>query len=96
MSENPFKTPSDDRPIGQGGRLTRVWRRFLANIETLSKRQADFTAMTSVDGEVEGISISNPPTQGEVEDLRDKVEKIGDDVRAIQAALIAKGLMRSS
>lgn len=40
MAENPFKTPIDDRAVGEDRRLLRVWKRFLANIETLSKRQA--------------------------------------------------------
>ena len=40
MAERPFKTPADDRIVGQDGRLLRVWRRFLSGIETLANRQA--------------------------------------------------------
>ena len=38
-------------------------------------------------GEIVGLTISNPPTQAEVEVLCDKPEELADDVRAL-AALI--------
>jgi hypothetical protein len=34
------------------------------------------------DGEIAGISISDPPTQAEVQALRDKCEELADDVKA--------------
>ena len=63
MAENPFKTPTDDRIVGQDGRLLRVWRRFLANIETLSKRQSDNVAQLG----------AGTPTNDE---LKDKVNEL--------------------
>jgi hypothetical protein len=37
----------------------------------------------NVDGEIAGLTISDPPTQAEVQALRDKAEELADDVRAL-------------
>jgi hypothetical protein len=48
-----------------------------------------------------GLTISNPPTQAEVQALRDACEELADDVRALsilvhalRAALVAEGLIK--
>ena len=52
-------------------------------------------------GEIAGLAISDPPTQAEVQALRDKCEELADDVRALstlvhalRAALVAVGVIR--
>ncbi|MCL4177134.1 MAG: hypothetical protein KJ072_05250 [Verrucomicrobia bacterium] len=37
----------------------------------------------NTDGEIAGLAISDPPTQAEVEALRDKCEELADDVRGL-------------
>jgi hypothetical protein len=46
---------------------------------------ADQAAVTlgNTDGEIGGLTISDPPTQAEVQALRDKCEELADDVRAL-------------
>ena len=39
----------------------------------------------NVDGEIAGLTISDPPTQAEIQALRDKCEELADDVRALVA-----------
>ena len=53
------------------------------------------------DGEIGGLSISAPPTQAEVQALRDKCEELADDVRALstlvhalRTALVNSGLIK--
>ena len=48
-----------------------------------------------------GLTISDPPTQAEVQALRDKAEELADDVRAlsrlahaIRTALVNAGLIK--
>jgi hypothetical protein len=36
----------------------------------------------NADGEIAGLTISDPPTQAEVQALRDKCEELADGVRA--------------
>jgi hypothetical protein len=55
----------------------------------------------NVDGEIGGITISDPPTQSEVQALRDKCEELADDVRALSSlvhalrgALVAVGIVK--
>ena len=64
---------------------------------------ADQAAVTlgNTDGEIGGLTISNPPTQAEVQALRDKAEELADDVRALSAlvhalrgALVAVGVVK--
>jgi hypothetical protein len=64
---------------------------------------ADQAAVTlgNTDGEIGGLTISDPPSQAEVQGLRDKCEELADDVRALSAlvhalrgALVAEGLIR--
>ena len=43
----------------------------------------------NVDGEIGGLTISDPPTQAEVQALRDKCEKLADDVRTLSALVHA-------
>jgi hypothetical protein len=58
-------------------------------------------ALGNVDGEIGGLAISDPPTQAEVQALRDKCEELADDVRALSAlmhalrgALVAVGVVK--
>jgi hypothetical protein len=64
---------------------------------------ADQAAVTlgSVDGEIGGLTISDPPTQAEVQALRDKAEELADDMRALstlvhalRGALVSVGVVK--
>ena len=64
---------------------------------------ADQAAVTmgNSDDEIGGLTISNPPTQAEVQALRDKCEDLADDVRALstlvhalRGALVAVGVVK--
>ena len=64
---------------------------------------ADQAAVTlgNTDGEIAGLGISDPPTQAEVQALRDACEELADDVRALAAlvhalrgALVAVGVIK--
>ena len=64
---------------------------------------ADQAAVTlgNTDGEIAGLTISDPPTQAEIQALRDKSEELADDVRALSAlvhalrgALVAAGVVK--
>jgi len=64
---------------------------------------ADQAAVTlgNADGEIGGLTISDPPTQAEIQALRDACEDLADDVRslstlvhALRAALVAVGLVK--
>ena len=64
---------------------------------------ADQGAVTlrNTDGEIGGLTISDPPTQAEVQALRDKCEELANDVRALSAlvhalrgALVAVGVVK--
>jgi len=55
----------------------------------------------NTDGEITGLTISDPPTQAEVQALRDKAEELADDARALstlvhalRGALVAVGVVR--
>ena len=55
----------------------------------------------NTDGEIGGLNISDPPTQSEVQALRDKAEELADDVRALstlvhalRGALVAVGVVK--
>jgi hypothetical protein len=57
----------------------------------------------NADGEIGSLTISDPPTQAEVQALRDKAEELADDVRALstlvhamRAALVAVGVLKGS
>ena len=52
---------------------------------------ADQAAVTlgNADGEIGGLTISDPPTQAEVQALRDKCEELADDVRALSGLIHA-------
>ena len=58
---------------------------------------------TITDGEIAGLTISDPPTQAEVQALRDKCEDLADDVRSIsilihslRIVLVAEGLVKGA
>jgi len=64
---------------------------------------ADQAAVTlgNTDGEIGSLTISDPPTQVEVQALRDRCEELADDVRALSAlvhalrgALVSVGLVK--
>jgi hypothetical protein len=66
---------------------------------------ADQAAVTlgNGDGEIAGFAISDPPTQAEVQALRDKCEELADDLRALsvlvhalRTALVAVGLIKGT
>ena len=66
---------------------------------------ADQAAVTlgNIDGEIGALTISDPPTQAEIQALRDKCEELADDLRALSAlvhelrgALVASGLVKGS
>ena len=66
---------------------------------------ADQAAVTlgNTAGEIGGLTISDPPTQAEVQALRDKCEQLADDVRALstlvhalRGALVAVGVLKGS
>jgi len=55
----------------------------------------------NADGGTGGLTISDPPTQPEVQALRDKCEELADDVRALstlvhalRGALVAVGVVK--
>ena len=64
---------------------------------------ADQAAVTlgNTDGEIGGLTISEPPTQAEVQAMRDACEELADDVRALatlahalRGALVAVGVVK--
>jgi hypothetical protein len=64
---------------------------------------ADQAAVTlgNVDSAIGGLTISDPPTQAEVQALRDKCEELADDMRALSVlvhalrqALVAVGVVK--
>jgi hypothetical protein len=55
----------------------------------------------NTDGEIAGLTISDPPTQAEVQALRDRCEELADDLRALstlvhalRSALVAVGVVK--
>ncbi len=57
----------------------------------------------NVDGEIGGLAVRDPPTQAEVQALRDKCEELADDVRALstlvhalRGALVEVGVVKGS
>jgi hypothetical protein len=57
--------------------------------------------LSNVDGEIGSLAISDPPSQAEVQALRDKAEELADDVRALSAlvhalrgALVSAGVVK--
>jgi len=64
---------------------------------------ADQAAVTlgNADGEISGLTISDPPTRAEVQALRDKCEELADDLRSLSAlihslrkAIVVEGLIK--
>jgi hypothetical protein len=51
--------------------------------------------LQNVDGEIGGLSISDPPTQAQVQALRDRCEEVADDVRALSTLVHALRVARS-
>jgi hypothetical protein len=71
-------------------------------IQPAGASQAAVT-LGNADGEIGGLAISDPPTQAEVQVLRDKCEELADDVRALstlvhalRGALVAVGVLKGS
>ena len=71
---------------------------FWGAIPAVQPSGADQAAVTlgNTDGEIGGLTISDPPTQAEVQALRDKCEELAGDVRtfatlvhALRGALVA-------
>jgi hypothetical protein len=57
--------------------------------------------LVNTDGAIGGLTISDPPTQLEVQALRDKCEELADDVlalstlvHALRGALVGSGLVK--
>jgi hypothetical protein len=76
---------------------------FYGVAPVLQPSGADQAAVTlgNGDGEIGGLTFSDPPTQAEVQALRDKAEELADDVRALAAlvhalrgALVAVGVVK--
>ena len=57
--------------------------------------QKRFLAVLRLCDQIGGLTISDPPTQAEVQALRDKTEELADDVRAL-AALACRGVARGA
>jgi hypothetical protein len=83
------------------GEKDRMLQDFFNNL--CNRVAADQAAVTlgNVDGEIGGLTISDPPTQAEVQALRDKCEELADDVRALstlvhalRGALVAVGVVK--
>ena len=60
-------------------------------------------ALGNTDGAIGGLTICDPPTQAEVQALRDACEELADDVRALsvlvhalRGALVAAGVVKGS
>jgi hypothetical protein len=76
---------------------------FWAATPVVQPSGADQAAVTlgNTDGEIGGLTISDPPTQAEVQALRDKCEELADDMRALSTlvhalreALVAVGCVK--
>ena len=76
---------------------------FWGATPVLQPSGADQAAVTlrNADDEIGGFPISDPPTQAEVQALRDKCEELADDVRAVstlvhalRGALVAVGIVK--
>ena len=48
---------------------------------------SDPAAMGNMDGEISGLTFSNPPTQAECQALRNACEVLADDVRALRGSV---------
>ena len=71
-------------------------------VHPVSANQAAVT-LGNTDGAIGGLTILDPPTQAEVQALRDKCEELADDVRALstlvhalRTALVAVGVVKGS
>jgi hypothetical protein len=60
-------------------------------------------ALANFDGAIGGLTISDPPTQFEIQGLRDKCEELPDDVRALstlvhslRTALVTSGMIKGA
>jgi hypothetical protein len=76
---------------------------FWGAVPVVQPSGADQAAVVlgNADGEIGGLTVSNPPTQAEVQALRDKCEELADDVRALstlvhalRTALVAVGVVK--
>jgi hypothetical protein len=87
-----------DEPPEQGGKIG-----FYGATPVVQPSGADqpIVTLSNTDGEIGGLAISDPPTQTELQALRDKCEELADDVRALSAlvhalrgALVAVGVVK--
>ena len=69
-------------------------------VQPAGANQAAVT-LGNADGEIGGLTISDPPTQADVQALRDKCEELADVVRALstlvhalRGALVAVGVVK--
>jgi hypothetical protein len=68
---------------------------------SLASNEVAAVRLGNDDGEIGGLTISDPPTQAEVQALRDKCEELAGDVRTLEAlvhalrgALVVSGLIK--
>ena len=87
-----------DEPPDRGGKIG-----FYGVTPSTQQAGADQAVVTlgNADGEIAGLTISDPPTQAEIQALRDKCEELADDVRALsmlvhalRTALVTTGLIK--
>jgi len=45
----------------------------------------------NTNGEIDALTVSDPPAQAEVQALRDACEELADDVRALAAGVVKVG-----
>jgi hypothetical protein len=81
--------------------IDETWRACLNPATRADWTDQAAVTLGNVDGEIGGLTISDPPTQAEVQALRDKCEELADDVRALSAlmhalrgALVALGVVK--
>ena len=74
---------------------------FNLSIQQVAGAAQAAVVLGNTNDEIGGLAISDPPTEAEVEALRDKTEELADDVRAmwtlqnaIRDALITNGIIK--
>jgi hypothetical protein len=89
--------------LPEKAKFTNGFIAFWGDTPVVQSSGADQAAVTlgNPDGEIAGLTISDPPTQAEVQALRDKCEELADDVRALatllhalRGALVAVGVVK--
>lgn len=67
----------------------------LVYVDTRNNHFAPQVTLGNANGEISGLTISSSYSEAEIEALQTKCEELADDVRAIHAALVGKGLLRA-